>query len=95
MARSGSPMRAATRARNLNRRRDQQCILFDRIQCHATLGQSQRDGFVSQTHVGQCEIAKQLKIFRLFLEKMFQFAARLPPGFLGGGLVASHFLGPA
>ena len=34
-------------------------------------------------------------IIRLFFEKRFQFAPRLSPTFLGGGVVAGHFLRPA
>jgi hypothetical protein len=33
-------------------------------------------------------------IFRLFFEKRFQFAARLSPAFLGGGMIAGDFLRP-
>jgi hypothetical protein len=59
------------------------------------LGQSQRGGFVTETHIGQCEIANEAIIFRLFFEKRFQFAARLSPTFLGGGMIAGDFLRPA
>ena len=34
-------------------------------------------------------------IFRLVFEKRFQFAARLSPTLLGGGMVAGDFLRPA
>ena len=37
----------------------------------------------------------RLIIFRLFFEERFQFAARLSPSFLGGGMVAGDFLRPA
>ena len=37
----------------------------------------------------------RLIIFRLFFEERFQFAARLSPTFLGGGMVAGDFLRPA
>ena len=35
------------------------------------------------------------KIFRLVFEKRFQFAARLSPAFLSGGMIAGNFLRPA
>ena len=57
--------------------------------------QSEGGGFVTEPHVGQREIANKTAIFRLFFEKRFQFAARLAPAFLGGGMVAGDFLGPA
>ena len=57
--------------------------------------QSQRGGFVAETHIGQREIANEEIIFRLFFEERFQFAARLPPTFLGGGMIAGDFLRPA
>ena len=37
----------------------------------------------------------RLIVFRLFFEERFQFAARLSPSFLGGGMVAGDFLRPA
>ena len=57
--------------------------------------QSQRGGFVTETHIGQREIANEVIIFRLFFEERFQFAARLSPTFLGGGMIAGDFLRPA
>ena len=57
--------------------------------------QSEGGGLVTKTHIGQREIANKTKIFRLFFEKRFQFAARLSPTFLGGGMVAGDFLRPA
>ena len=62
---------------------------------HRPFGQSQCGGFVTETHIGQREIANQARIFRLFFEERFQFAARLSPTFLGGGMVAGDFLRPA
>ena len=59
------------------------------------LDQSQRGGFVTEAHIGQREIANEDIIFRLFFEERFQFAARLSPTFLGGGMVAGDFLRPA
>ena len=61
----------------------------------ARLDQSQCGGFVTETHIGQREIANEEIIFRLFFEERFQFAARLSPTFLGGGMVAGDFLRPA
>ena len=40
-------------------------------------------------------VTNEAKIFRLFFEERFQFAARLAPTFLGGGMVAGYFLRPA
>ena len=48
-----------------------------------------------RAHIGQCEIPNEDIIFRLFFEKRFQFAARLPPTFLGGGMITRDFLCPA
>jgi hypothetical protein len=39
--------------------------------------------------------ANEAEIFRLFFEERFQFAARLSPTFLGGGMIAGDFLRPA
>ncbi len=61
----------------------------------ALLGESQRGGLVTKTHIGQREITNETIIFRLFFEERFQFAARLSPTFLGGGMVAGDFLRPA
>ena len=55
---------------------------------------SQRGGLVTQTHIGQSEIANEAIIVRLFFEERFQFAARLSPTFLSGGMVAGNFLRP-
>ncbi len=52
-------------------------------------------GFVTEAHIGQREISNEAKIFRLFFEERFQFAARLSPTFLGGGMIAGDFLRPA
>ena len=61
----------------------------------ALLGKSERGGLVTETHIGQREIANKTIIFRLFFEERFQFAARLSPTFLGGGMIAGDFLRPA
>ena len=61
----------------------------------ARLDQSERGGFVTKAHIGQREISNENTIFRLFFEERFQFAARLSPTFLGGGMIAGDFLRPA
>jgi hypothetical protein len=40
-------------------------------------------------------MSNEVIIFRLFFEESFQFAARLSPTSLGGGMVAGDFLRPA
>src|SRR5207244_7738941 len=70
-------------------------ILLDRIRGHRLLRQSQRGGFVTETHIDEREISNKAIIFRLFFEKRFQFAACLSPSFLSSGMIASDFLGPA
>ena len=69
-------------------------VFLDRIRGHGPFRQSQRSGFVTKAHIGQREISNQEIIFRLFFEERFQFAARLSPTFLGGGMVAGDFLRP-
>jgi hypothetical protein len=59
------------------------------------LGESRRSGLVPKTRIGQREIANKDKIIRLFFEERFQFAPRLSPSLLGGGVLAAHFLRPA
>jgi hypothetical protein len=59
------------------------------------LRQRQRGGFVTKAHIGQREVSNQARIFRLFFEEGFQFAARLSPTFLRGGMIAGDFLRPA
>ena len=66
-----------------------------RIRGHGPLRQSQCSGFVAKAHTGQREISNQEIIFRLFFEERFQFAARLPPAFLGGGMVAGRLVAPS
>ena len=53
---------------------------------HSLLGEGESGGFISKTHCGQCEVAKEKIIFRLLFEKGFQFAPSLSPTFLGGGI---------
>ena len=95
MARSGSPICAATRARISIGSGTNTGVFLDWEHGHRLLGQSERGGFVTKAHIGQREIANQEIIFWLFLEKRFQFAARLSPTFLRGGMVAGDFLRPA
>src|SRR5947209_71040 len=54
----------------------------------------QRGGLVLEAHIGQREISDEEIFFRLFFEARFQFAARLPPTFLGGGMVADDLFRP-
>ena len=55
----------------------------------------QRGSLVTEARISQREIPNQRIIFRLFFEERFQFAASLPPSFLGGGMIAGNFLRPA
>src|SRR5205823_6542142 len=72
-----------------------QSVFLDRSRGHSLLGQSQRRGFIPEAHVTEREIPNKAIIFRLFFEQRFQFAARLAPTFLGGGMVARDLLRPA
>ena len=47
-----------------------------------------------QAHIGERKVGDQHIIFRLFFKERFQFAARLPPAFLRGGLITADFLCP-
>ena len=89
------PCCAATRARISIGTGPVYRVFLDRIHGHGPFRQSQRGGFVTKTHIGQREIANEDIIFRLFFEERFQFAARLSPTFLGGGMIAGDFLRPA
>ena len=95
MARSGSPICAATRARISIGPGPSTASFSIGIRGHGPFGQSQRGGFVTETHIGQREISNKAIIFRLFFEERFQFAARLSPTFLGSGMIAGDFLRPA
>ncbi len=95
MARSGSPICAATRARISIGTGPSTASFSIGTAAIACLDESERGGFVTKAHIGQREIANEAIIFRLFFEKRFQFAARLSPTFLGGGMVAGDFLRPA
>jgi len=50
---------------------------------------------ITQAHIGQREIPNRSIIIRLFFEQRLQFAARLAPTFLGGGMITGDFLRPA
>ena len=65
------------------------------MRSHRPLGKFECGGFVTETHIGQREIVNESTIFRLFFEERFQFATRLSPIFLGGGIIAGDFLRPA
>ena len=95
IARSDSPVCAATRARTSSANGTADGIFLDRVRGHGLLGQSQCSGFVTKAHVGQREITNEFRILRLFFVQWLQFAARLLPTFLGGGMVAGDFLRPA
>ena len=95
MARSGSPMLALPPGQGSRSKRDRYGVFLDRIRGHRPFGQSQCGGFVTKAHIGQRENSNEVIIFRLFFEQRFQFAARLSPTFLGGGMVAGDFLRPA
>ena len=95
MARSGSPIRAATRARISIGMVPETASFSIGIRGHRLLGESEGGSLVTKAHIGQCEIAKKIKIFRLVFEKRLQFAARLSPSFLSGSVVAGNFLRPA
>ena len=70
-------------------------VFLDRDHGHRPLDQFECGGFVTEAHTGQREIPHEAKIFRLFFEKRFQFAARLSPTFLSGGMIAGDVLCPA
>ena len=96
MARSGSPIRAATRARISIGPGTIQRVFLDRIRGYRPLStRCEGSSFVTKAHIGQREIPNEAIIFRLFFEKRFQFAARLSPTFLSGGVIAGYFLRPA
>src|SRR5262249_61981720 len=79
----------------LDRSRTLPRVFVNRHQSYGPFGQSQRGGLVTKARIAQREISDQLKIFRLFFEKRLQFAARLSPTFLGGGMISADFLCPA
>ena len=95
MARSGSPICADTRARNSIALGPSIASFSIGTSGHRFLDESERGGLVTETHIGQREIANEAIIFRLFFEERFQLSPRLSPSFLGGGVVAGNFLRPA
>ena len=95
MARSGSPMLRRHPGEDLDRNGTIHRVFLDRIHGHRPLRQSECGGLVTEAHIGQREISNEAIIFRLFFEERFQFAARLSPTFLGGGMIAGDFLRPA
>ena len=56
-------------------------VFLDRIHGDGLFRQSQCGGLVTETHIGQSEIANEGIIVRLFFEERFQFVARLSPTF--------------
>ncbi|MBA3830288.1 MAG: hypothetical protein H0X34_00035 [Chthoniobacterales bacterium] len=70
-------------------------IALDWHRGHRPLRESECGRFITETHLRQGEIVKEIVIIRLFFEERFRIAARLAPTFLGGGLVADDGLGPA
>ena len=94
IARSGSPIVRRNPCEDLDWDRTSYRVLLNWIRGYGALRQRQRAGLVAKTHHGQREISNENIIFRLFFEERFQFAARLAPTFLGGGMVARDILSP-
>ena len=94
MARSGSPCARRHPGEVLDRAEDPSRGSFSiGFGGHGPFRQSQRGGFVAETHIGQREIVQSAaRIFRLFFEERFQFAARLSPTFLRGSMVTGDVL---
>ena len=88
MARSGSPICAATRAKVSIGAPPVTTSFSIGSHGYPPFRQSQRRRFVAKGHIGQREISNEIIIFRLLPEERFQFAARLAPTFLGGGMIA-------
>ena len=57
MARSGSPSLRRHPGEDLDRRGTIQRVFLDRDRGHGPFRQSQRGGFVTETHIGQREIS--------------------------------------
>ena len=95
MARSGSPICAATRANTSIGAGPSTASFSSGSTLIACSDKSERRGFVSKAHIDQRQISDEDIVIRLFLEERFQFDARLPPTFLGSGMVARHVLCPA
>src|SRR5262249_11213814 len=62
---------------------------------HGLLDERERRGFVTKAHTSQREVSNEDIVLWLLFKERFQFAARLSPAFLGGGMVAGDFLRPA
>ena len=96
MARSGSPMLRRHPGEDLDRTGTVQRVFLDRDS--AAIARSAK---VNAAALSPRPILVSARspirpiIFRLFFEERFQFAARLSPTFLGGGMVAGDFLRPA
>src|SRR5207248_6098231 len=93
MARSGSPMRAATRARisiGMGPTNASFSIGFTTMAC------SDRANAAALSRRPTLVRARSYKgiIVRRLFEQRFQFVARLRPSFLGDGMIAGHVLGP-
>jgi hypothetical protein len=63
--------------RRNERPRTSQGVFLDRIRGHGPFRQSQRGGFVTETHIDEREIVNEIEIIRLFFEERFQFATWL------------------
>src|SRR5204863_1762 len=70
-------------------------IFLDRDHGHRSLDQFECGGFVPKAHTRQREMPHEAKIFRLFFQKRFEFAARQSPTFLSGGMIAGDVLCPS
>jgi hypothetical protein len=73
MARSGSPVCAATRARVSDRSGTGYHVFLNRQHGYPPFRQSQSCRFVAKAHIGQREISNEIIIFRLLLQEGFQF----------------------
>src|SRR5205823_13876179 len=91
----GAPHLRRQRSENLDRSGNLENVFLDRDQGHSAFGHSQYGGFVTEAHIAQSEISHEAIIFRLFFEERFQFTARLPPTFMGSGMLTGDFLRPA
>ena len=69
MARSGSPVLAATRARISIGYGSSRRVFFDRIRSYGPLRECQRGSLVTEAHIGQREIPNERIIFWLVFEK--------------------------
>ena len=95
MARSGSPICAATRARISIGMGPVTASFSIGSAAMARSDRANAAALSPKAHIGKREISNEEIIVRLFFEKRFQFAARLAPTCLGGGMVAGDFLRPA